>query len=115
MTTFLEVLNRLNAFVAERDWEQFHSPKNLAAGLAIEASELLEVFLWVGEEESRKLDEPRLARLREEIGDVQLYLVNLAGKFGLDPLECASAKLDINELKYPADRVRGSARKYNDY
>jgi dCTP diphosphatase len=115
LTTSIEILDRLNAFVAERDWEKFHSPKNLAAGLAIEASELLEVFLWVEEEESRQLDERRLARLREEIGDVQLYLVNLAGKFGLDPLECASAKLDINQLKYPADRVRGSARKYNDY
>ena len=115
MTTSLEVLNRLNAFVAERDWEKFHSPKNLAAGLAIEAAELLELFLWVGEEESRKLDEPHLARLREEIGDVQLYLINLAAKFDLDPLECASVKLDINKLKYPADQVRGSAKKYNDY
>jgi len=115
VTNSHEVLTRFRAFVAARDWEQFYSPKNLAAGLAIEAAEVQELFLWAGEAESRYLDEHKLARLREEIGDVQLFLLNLADKFGLDPLQCALAKLEKNAQKYPADRVRGSAKKYDEY
>jgi len=106
---------RLRAFNAERDWEKFHSPKNLASGLATEAAEVLEIFLWLTEIESVSLSESQLSRLREEIGDVQLYLINLADKFSLDPLECAARKLNLNAEKYPADRVRGSAKKYNEY
>lgn len=105
----------LRAFAAERDWEKFHSPKNLASGLAIEAAELLEVFLWLTDEDSRRLDERQLARLREEIGDVQLFLLNLADKFGLDPITCAVEKLEVNRIKYPAERVRGQAKKYDQY
>lgn len=115
MTSVPELQERLRAFVAAREWEQFHSPKNLAAGLATEAAELLEIFLWLTEAESSRLGADKLARLRDEIGDVQLYLVNLADKFALDPLECASVKLEANEAKYPAERVRGSAKKYNEY
>jgi NTP pyrophosphatase (non-canonical NTP hydrolase) len=110
-----ELQKRLRTFVAARDWAQFHSPKNLAIGLATEAAEILEVFLWMTEAESSNLSADKLARLKEEIGDVQLYLLNLADKFSLNPLECASVKLETNELKYPADRVRGSAKKYNEY
>jgi dCTP diphosphatase len=115
VTTVEDVLTQLRAFVAARDWEQFHSPKNLAAGLVIEAAEVQELFLWLGDGESRSLDESRLARLQDEIGDVQLFLLNLADKFGLDPLQCALRKLELNDRKYPADRVRGSAKKYNEY
>lgn len=115
MTTTDDVLAKLRAFVAARDWEQFHTPKNLAAALAVEAAEVQELFLWAGERESAELQGQKLARLREEIGDVQLFLLNLADKFGLDPLQCAMEKLVINERKYPADRVRGSARKYDEY
>lgn len=115
MNPIQELQKRLRAFVAAREWEQFHSPKNLAGGLATEVAEILEIFLWLTEAESSQLSTDKIARLREEIGDVQLYLVNLADKFGLDPLECASAKLEANEAKYPAERVRGSAKKYNEY
>ena len=115
MTTSTAVLDLLRAFVAARDWEKFHTPKNLAAGLAIEAAEIQELFLWIGDLESTRIDEQKIARLREEIGDVQLYLLNLADKFGLDPLECALAKLALNERKYPVDRVRGIAKKYDEY
>jgi dCTP diphosphatase len=113
--TVAALARALQAFAKERDWEQFHSPKNLASGLAIEAAELLEVFLWLTEDESHRLDERQLARLREEIGDVQLYLINLADKFGLNPVDCAAEKLELNCQKYPADRVRGSAKKYDEY
>lgn len=113
MTTSADLLKRLRSFVAARDWEKFHTPKNLAAGLAIEAAEVQELFLWLGEEESRALDSAHLIRLREEIGDVQLFLFNLADKFGLDPLDCALAKLAVNEGKYPPERARGNAKKYD--
>lgn len=115
MTTVPELQEKLRAFVAARDWAQFHSPKNLAGGLATEAAEILEIFLWLTEAESSQLSADKLASLRDEIGDVQLYLVNLADKFALDPLDCALAKLAANEAKYPVERVRGSARKYNEY
>lgn len=115
MSSLQELRENLRAFVAARDWAQFHSPKNLAAGLATEAAEILEIFLWLTEAESSQLSADKMARLKDEIGDVQLYLVNLADKFSLDPLECASAKLAANEIKYPAERVRGSSKKYNEY
>jgi dCTP diphosphatase len=102
-------------FVNERDWSQYHSPKNLAMGLTIEASELMELFLWKSEEQSRELTITELSRLQEEIGDVMIYLLNLADKFGLDPVECALSKLEKNREKYPAHQVRGSARKYTEY
>jgi len=115
LTSVQELQEKLRAFVAARDWAQFHSPKNLAAGLAVEASEVLEIFLWLTEAESSQLSAEKLAHLRDEIGDVQLYLINLAEKFQLDPLSCALAKLEANDLKYPAERVHGSAKKYNEY
>lgn len=115
MTSAALVRERLRLFVAARDWQQFHSPRNLAAGLSIEAAEVLELFLWLSDADSQRLDETKLLRLKEEIGDVQLYLLNLADQFGLDPLECALEKLKENEQKYPADLVRGSAKKYDEY
>src|SRR5688500_8521932 len=115
MTTTDAVLARLRAFVAARDWEKFHTPKNLAAGLAIEAAEIQALFLWTSDADSYRLDSVRLEHLREEIGDVQLFLLNLADKFGFDPIDCALSKLDLNEAKYPADIVRGSAKKYDQY
>ncbi len=115
MTTTAQLLDQLRAFAAARDWNKFHTPKNLATGLSIEAAELLEIFLWSDDRDSSQLEEGKLAKLKEEIGDVQLFLLNLADKFGLDPLECALQKLAINEQKYPAERVRGSAKKYDEY
>jgi len=115
MATIEELQNRIREFNHARDWEQFHSPKNLAIGLSVECSELLDIFKWLTEEQSVSLDEKQLTNLKEEIGDVLIYILSLASKFGLDPLQCASDKLDLNDKKYPADRVRGSARKYNEY
>jgi len=104
----------LRRFAAERDWEQFHTPKNLAIALSVEASELLELFQWLTADESAALDDAALARVREEMADVLLYLVRLADVLGVDLLAAARDKMALNAQKYPADKARGSARKYND-
>jgi len=110
-----ELQRRVAAFAAARDWDQFHSPKNLAMALSVEASELLEEFQWLTEEQSRSLDSERRERVRLEMADVLIYLLRLADKLDVDLPRAATDKLALNELKYPADRVRGDARKYTDY
>lgn len=110
-----ELRQRVRAFVAERDWDRFHSPKNLAMALSVEASELVELFQWLTEEESTTLDAERRRRVAEEMADVLWFLVRLADRLDVDLLAAAEAKLSANAEKYPADRVRGNARKYNEY
>lgn len=105
----------ISTFIEERDWEQFHSPKNLAMTLSVEASEIVEHFQWLTEEQSKDLPPEKLAEVREEIGDVMIYLTELADKLGIDPVEAAKSKVAINEQKYPAKLVRGSASKYTEY
>lgn len=105
----------LRSFAELRDWNQFHSPKNLAMALSVEVAEILEHFQWLTEQESSKLPEEKLAEVREEIGDVLIYLVRLADVLGIDPLEAAEDKLAKNEEKYPADKVKGKALKYTEY
>lgn len=116
MTTqdLTQLRDALRDFAAERDWDQFHSPKNLASALAVEAAELLECFQWLSEAESRKLSPNQHARAREELADVLNYLVRLADKLDVDLLEAAREKMAKNALKYPADKARGSAKKYSD-
>ena len=110
-----DLRDAIKAFTEERDWEQFHSPKNLAMALSVEASEIVEHFQWLTEEQSKNLSPEKLTELREEIGDVMIYLVELADKLGVDPVEAARAKLEMNARKYPADVVRGKASKYTEY
>lgn len=110
-----DLIQRLKIFTKERDWEKFHSPKNLAMALSVEVSEIVELFQWLTEEESCKLSPEKLQKLKEEIGDVMIYLTKLADKFGIDPLEAAREKIEINEKKYPADVVKGKAKKYSEY
>ena len=110
-----ELRRRLAEFAAARDWDPFHSPKNLAMALSVEAAELVEEFQWLTEEQSRALDPERHERVRLEAADVLIYLVRLADKLDIDLLRAAADKIAQNELKYPADRVRGSPRKYTDY
>ncbi|WP_310742207.1 MULTISPECIES: nucleotide pyrophosphohydrolase [unclassified Microbispora] len=102
---------RLREFVRVRDWERFHTPKNLAMALAGEAGELVAEFQWLTAEESRNLDEDALRRVRAEIGDVMVYLVRLADVLGVDLAEAANAKLDDSERRYDPETYRGSARK----
>lgn len=110
-----ELKGRIRAFVAERDWERFHSPKNLAMALSVEASELVELFQWLTEAESAALDAERRLRVADELADVLWFLVRLSDRLDIDLLEAAGRKLAANAEKYPADRVRGQAKKYTDY
>jgi dCTP diphosphatase len=110
-----DLRNAIDAFIRERHWEQFHSPKNLAMALSVEVAEIVEHFQWLTEEQSKNLPPDKLAELREEIGDVMIYLTELADKLGIDPVEAAKAKVEINGQKYPADIVKGKASKYTEY
>ena len=100
----------IKKFAEERDWGKYHSPKNLAMALSVEASELLEIFLWLTETESQNLTKLQLKNLKEEIGDVMIYLINISSKFGLDPIECAKQKIELNMEKYPVSIVKGSSK-----
>jgi dCTP diphosphatase len=111
---FLALRDRLRIFATERDWDQFHSPKNLAAALSVEAGELLEHFQWMSEAESRSVTHDRLDAISLELADVLLYLVRLADKLGVDLVGIAERKIDANAVKYPVDRARGNARKYTE-
>jgi dCTP diphosphatase len=114
MTELDALREELRRFARERDWEQFHSPKNLATALSVEAAELLEIFQWLTEEQSRNLAPAGLAAAEEEIADVLLYLVRLADGLGIDPLDAARKKMVANARKYPVHKARGTARKYDE-
>jgi len=106
---------RLRDFAAARDWERFHSPKNLAMALAAETGELLEHFQWLTEAQSRELDPSQRDLVAAELADVLLYLLRLADRLGVDLKTAAERKIAVNEKRYPVDRVRGSAKKYTEY
>lgn len=115
MQSLESVRKRLREFAAVRDWDQFHSPKNLSMALSVEASELVECFQWLTEEQSRSLNAEQLAAVTDEIADVQLYLIRLADKVGIDISVAIEQKIKKNEAKYPAEKVRGSSKKYSEY
>jgi len=115
MDTLNQLKTRLREFVAARDWEQFHSPKNLSMALAVEAAELLEPFQWLTEEQSRSLTEGQRSAVEQEIADVQIYLVRLADVLGIDIGAAVTAKMELNEQKYPVDLARASAAAYTDF
>jgi len=110
-----ELAIRLREFASERDWDQFHSPKNLVMALSVEAAELMEHFQWLTEEQSSDMPPEKLQQVREEIGDVLIYLTRLADKLGIDPVVAAFEKIEVNRAKYPADKVRGKSMKYTEY
>ena len=115
MTDSLRYLaQQLDQFAADRDWKQFHSPKNLASALIVEAGELLEHFQWMTESQSRELTPERLDAVGAEIADVLLYLIQLANALGIDPVTAAQAKLRLNELKYPVEKSRGNSKKHDE-
>lgn len=105
---------QLIEFSRERDWNQFHSPKNLASALVVEAGELLEPFQWLTEEESRALDPAKLEAVADEMADVLLYLIQLSTVLNIDLVAVADAKLKRNAQKYPVERARGTSKKYNE-
>ena len=111
----IELRERIRAFVNARDWDQFHSPKNLVMALGVEAAELAEHFLWLSQSESDELPAETKAQVEAEIADVLIYVVMLADRLDIDLLDAASRKLLQNEQKYPAEQVRGRAEKYSAY
>ncbi len=106
---------RLAEFAAARDWDQFHSPKNLAMALAGEAGELLEHFQWLTQEQSRSLAAEPLREVSYELADILIYLIRTADKLGVDLIAAANEKIQINESRYPAAKVRGDARRADQY
>lgn len=109
-----DLAQQLDQFAKDRDWQQFHSPKNLASALVVETGELLEHFQWLTEEQSRALSPEKREAVGAEVADVLLYLIQLASALGVDPIAAARAKLKLNELKYPVDRARGNSKKYDE-
>lgn len=112
MTSLPELQQKLRAFAKARDWEQFHSPKNLVMALSVEASELLEHFQWLTEQEAKNLSPEVKAEVAEEMADVLLYLLRLADGLNVDLLEEAQKKMAKNEKRFPVDKVKGSAKKF---
>lgn len=104
----------IEKFAKDRDWDQFHSPKNLAMALSVEASELVEIFQWLTEEQSRNLPPEKVAMLKDEMADIYIYLLKLSRKFGVDLTEAAFSKLEKSAQKYPIDKSKGSNRKYTE-
>ncbi|MCU7497557.1 MAG: nucleotide pyrophosphohydrolase [Ignavibacteria bacterium] len=109
-----ELKKLLIEFREERDWSQFHSPKNLAMALSVEVSELLEIFQWKTEEESANLDSLQHRHAEEEIGDIMVYITFICDKLNIDPVEAAKKKMEINRKKYPVELAKGNAVKYNE-
>lgn len=110
-----DLAEQLRRFADERDWDQFHAPKNLAMALIVEAAELVEEFQWLDPEQSADPEPDRRRRIEEEMADVLIYLVRLADKLDVDLSVAVAAKIELNERKYPVDRVRGDAAKYDRY
>lgn len=113
-SSFEDLSSRLKAFSEARDWEQFHDPKNLAEAISIEAGELLELFLWKTTEQSRDLAATDKEKLEEEIADILIFLVHLADSFDIDIIDATHKKIELNELKYPVAKAKGSSKKYSD-
>ncbi|ACR11442.1 nucleotide pyrophosphohydrolase [Teredinibacter turnerae] len=110
-----ELQTYLLSYAKERDWEQFHAPKNLVMALSVEVAELTEHFQWLSEEQSKTLGPDKLAEVTAEMADVFMYLARLAQVLDVDILAACAAKSEDNEQRYPPDKVRGSAKKYSEY
>ena len=110
-----DLIQQLREFSEERDWDQFHSPKNLAMALSVEVAEIVEHFQWTTQEQSRNLNNDKLAKIKDEIGDVMIYLASLSDKLGIDMLEAAIEKIEKNRGKYPANKVKGKSLKNSEY
>ncbi|MGK0445114.1 MAG: NTP pyrophosphatase (non-canonical NTP hydrolase) [Bermanella sp.] len=115
MDTFEQLKAPLQAFADERDWDQFHSPKNLSMALSVEASELVECFQWLTEEQSKNLTPEQYQAVVDEMADIQVYLLRLATKLDVNLLQAVEQKMVKNAVKYPADLVKGSSKKYTEY
>lgn len=115
MSELDDLQRRLREFARVREWEQFHSPKNLAMALIVEAAELVEHFQWLTQEQSRTLPPEKMAEVEQELADVFIYLLRISDMLGVDLMHAAEKKILVNERKYPADKVRASSKKYTEY
>lgn len=106
---------RVDNFVNERDWAQFHSPKNLAMAMIVEAGEVVEHFQWMTEAQSRELDAKTQHEVGEELADTLVYLLRIADVCGIDLIAATNAKIDQNAVKYPVEKAKGSNAKYTEY
>ena len=109
----LEIQNQLKKFAIERDWEQFHTPKNLAMALSVEASELVEIFQWLNVEESNSHDQRQIKKINNEVADIAMYLLRFCSVLGIDLEKAIESKLERNAEKYPVNLSKGNAQKYN--
>ncbi len=114
MSRFDEISRAIIEFRSQRDWKQFHDPKNLAEALSVECGELLEVFLWKDCEQSRELTAREMEMAQEEVADIFIFLVYLADSLGIDLLDAVQAKIQSNEMKYPKEKAMGSSKKYSE-
>ena len=105
----------INTFVAERDWAQFHTPKNLAMAMIVEAAELVEHFQWDTSQESQQLTAKKREAVSHELADTFVYLLRIAEVLNIDLIQAANQKITLNALKYPVDKVKGSNAKYTEY
>jgi len=111
----IELRDMIRIFVTERDWDQFHTPKNIACALSVEAAELLEPFQWLQHGDANELGAEQLEHVRHEMADVLVYLIRLADKLDVNLMSAVADKMVLNRAKYPAELVRGDAKKYTDY
>jgi len=108
-----EITNKIKKFSEDRNWDKFHTPKNLTMALSVEVAELVEIFQWLSQEESSNLNEDDFQSVKEELADILIYLIRIADKFNIDLEESVDEKILINEQKYPVELSRGNAVKYN--
>ena len=108
------VIKKIIKFRDDRDWKQFHDPKNIAEAISIEAAELQEIFLWMSTEESRSLPDEKVKKVREEAADIFIFLTYLCNHFDIDIREAVKNKIEKNNRKYPVHKAKGSSKKYTD-
>ncbi len=114
MPSELEAIkNSLREFAKERDWDQFHSPKNFSMALIVECAELVEHFQWLTDEQSKQLPEETLEEVSLEMADIMMYLIRLADKLDVDLIDAVNKKIKLNAIKYPVEKSKGIATKYN--
>ena len=116
-TSIRDLKERVASFARDRDWDQFHSPKNLSMALAVEVAELMELFQWKTERQSWEInaDPEAFAKVRDEIGDIAIFILNLCNRVGVDLASAVITKLERNAIKYPIELARGKALKYTEY
>jgi dCTP diphosphatase len=114
MTELKKIAETLEQFAVKRDWNQFHSPKNLSMALSVEVAELVEEFQWLTEDQSASLSADKLSKVKDELGDIFIYLVRLSSKLNIDLISAANEKIQKNDIKYPVEKAKGNAKKYTE-